>query len=304
MGRTERTKVAAVLAASHGGVVRRVDLQRAGLSQDDIRTEVRAGRWARAGRHTIVVDGTQPRGSGLWWWAVWESGPGAALDGASALTAGGMTGFVPGQIDVAVPGSSRPHRLPGVRLHHRRELGPLAGAGVPRVRCEPATIHAAQWAVSDRQAALMICMPVQQRMLPPPRLLDAWQQVRRSPRRRFLDQVIGDVCDGAQALGELDFARLCRRYRLPAPSRQVVRQLPSGRVYLDVEWKPIGLVVEIDGGHHAAALNLMDDCFRQNELTLSHRVVLRIPVLALRLDERRFMDQVIRAHATRSQRLT
>jgi very-short-patch-repair endonuclease len=93
-----------------------------------------------------------------------------------------------------------------------------------------------------------------------------------------------------------DFARICRGRGLPEPSRQVVRSLPDGRVYLDVAWEEIGLVVEIDGGHHAAALNPVDDALRQNEVVLGGAYVLRIPVIGLRLDPSRFMDQVVRAH--------
>jgi very-short-patch-repair endonuclease len=63
----------------------------------------------------------------------------------------------------------------------------------------------------------------------------------------------------------------------------VVRSLPGGRVYLDVAWEGIGLVVEIDGGHHAVALNPVDDALRQNEIVLGDARVLRVPVLGLRL---------------------
>jgi len=81
-----------------------------------------------------------------------------------------------------------------------------------------------------------------------------------------------------------------------------VRKGRGGRVYLDVAWEDIGLVVEIDGGHHSLALNPVDDALRQNEVTLSGDVVLRIPVLGLRLTPDAFMAQVARAHDQRSRR--
>ena len=112
----------------------------------------------------------------------------------------------------------------------------------------------------------------------------------------------GDLCDGAHSLGELDFAAMCRRAGLPPPSRQVVRTGPGGRIYLDVAWEDIGLVVEIDGGHHALALNPVDDALRQNDVTLTGDVVLRIPVLGLRLTPGAFMAQVVKAHVIRSHR--
>jgi very-short-patch-repair endonuclease len=76
----------------------------------------------------------------------------------------------------------------------------------------------------------------------------------------------------------------------------VVRSIAGGRVYLDVAWDDLGLVVEIDGGHHALALNPVDDALRQNAVVLTGDRVLRIPVLGLRLVPDAFMDQVVRAH--------
>ena len=89
---------------------------------------------------------------------------------------------------------------------------------------------------------------LQQRLTRPDRVLAVWREVRRSSRRALLDTVIPDICDGAHSLGELDFAQLCRRVGLPPPTRQVVRTGPGGRIYLDVAWEDVGLVVEIDGG--------------------------------------------------------
>ena len=90
--------------------------------------------------------------------------------------------------------------------------------------------------------------------------------------------------------------------RAPRPSRQVLRSGPGGRVYLDVAWEDIGLVVEIDGGHHALALNPVDDALRQNEVTLREQLVLRVPVLGLRLTPEAFLAQVVGAQAMLTRR--
>ncbi|HET9022517.1 MAG TPA: hypothetical protein VFN34_11580 [Ornithinibacter sp.] len=148
----------------------------------------------------------------------------------------------------------------------------------------------------------MLCLVVQQRLTHPDRLLAAWKNVPGGRRRHLLDAVVSDICDGAQSLGELDLAGLARRVGLPKPTRQLVRRGVGGRVYLDVAWEAIGLVVEVDGGHHALALNPVDDALRQNEVTIGDDVVLRIPVLGLRLQPDRFMDQVVRAHRMLSER--
>jgi hypothetical protein len=279
----------------HGGVAHRRDLRAVGVTRADVRTEIDAGRWTAAGRHTVLIGTGTPAGEALHWRAVWETGAGAVLDGVSALQAAGLKGFTADHVDVAIRSSNRSHRVEGVRRHRRRDLGEVLRNGIPRARPELATVRAAQWASTDRTAALIICLVVQQRLVAPTRLLAAWAGVRRSPRRRLLDAVIRDICDGAHSLGELDFAGLCRARGLPEPTRQEVRNLPGGRVYLDVAWEDVGLVVEIDGGHHAAALATLDDALRQNEVVLSESTVLRIPVVGLRLLPDQFLDQVARA---------
>ncbi len=95
-----RASLIAPLAQAQDGVVHRAQLRERGIGHDAVRTEVRAGRWRVAGRHTVVVG---PGGStAALWRDVWESGPGARLDGAAALVAQGMTGFVLEFIDVTV----------------------------------------------------------------------------------------------------------------------------------------------------------------------------------------------------------
>jgi very-short-patch-repair endonuclease len=264
------------------------------VTRADVRTEIDAGRWARRGRHTVQIGTGDLSPEALLWQAVWESGSGAVLDGVSALIACGLTGFTPHRIEVAIPDRSRRHRLPGVRLHRRRVLGPVTRTGIARALPERAALRAAQWAVSDRQALLILCLVVQQRIVHPDRLWDARSELTPHRRRSLLLRALQDICTGAHALGELDFAALLRERGLPEPSRQVVRELPNGRVYLDVRWNHLGLVVEIDGGHHAMALMPMDDALRQNDVVLTGETVLRIPVLGLRLHPERFMDQVER----------
>jgi hypothetical protein len=88
----------------------------------------------------------------------------------------------------------------------------------------------------------------------PSQLVHAAKVAMGRRRRAFLSGVVADVCSGVLALGELDFARMCRRRGLPEPARQVLRQAPGGRAYLDVVWDEQHLAVEVSGSHHRQGL--------------------------------------------------
>jgi hypothetical protein len=97
----------------------------------------------------------------------------------------------------------------------------------------------------------------------------------RTRHRAILLAAVRDIGQGAQALSEIDLARLCRRHGLPEPTRQAVRPDVRGqRRYLDAEWRrPNGrrVVAEVDGALHLVARRWWDDQFRQNELVISGR---------------------------------
>lgn len=294
--REHRARAALALAPLHHGLMHRADLRRLGVNRDDVRSEVRAGRWTVRGRHTVQVGTGELGEQARLELAVWESGSGAALDGAAALVAHGLTGLALARIDVSLPRHNRRRRLSGVRVHYRTRMPHLWPSGLARVHPASAAVHAALWARSDRQGALVLCLVLQQGIVRPRDLAATWAERGTPTTRPALAAVVADLTDGARSLGELDFARLCRRAGLPRPSRQVLRLLPGGRVYLDACWEDIGLAVEIDGGHHAMALNPVADALRQNDVVIGTEMVLRVPVLGLRLHEAMFMAQVVRAH--------
>ena len=113
----------------------------------------------------------------------------------------------------------------------------------------------------------------------------------------FLALMLLDIADGVRALGELDFARLCRERGLPEPSRQVLVTSPQGRSYLDVRWEGHALVVEIDGAQHREGLQVSADNLSRNEVALGKDRVLRIDLIGLRLQTDGHMDQVARGLA-------
>jgi very-short-patch-repair endonuclease len=165
-------------------------------------------------------------------------------------------------------------------------------------------VRGSLWAASDRQAALVLVMTVQQGLATPEQLGSEALRIKRDRRRLLLHEVILDLAGGARSLGELDFAHECRRRGLPAPSRQVVRQGRGGRYYLDVAWEAWAVGVEIDGVHHSWAVHVVGDALRQNDVTLQDMLVLRLPLLGLRVAPDAFFAQIEVALASRGCPLT
>jgi very-short-patch-repair endonuclease len=162
-----------------------------------------------------------------------------------------------------------------------------------------AAVRGALWASSDRQAALLLTMTVQQGLSTPERIAVEVLRIKKAPRLAHLRAVLVDLIGGVRSLAELDFAAQCRERGLPEPDRQVVRKGRDGRYYLDVYWDEWCVVVEIDGIHHAWATQVVSDALRHNAVTLQHDVVLRLPVLGLRTAPDDFFDQICEALVAR-----
>lgn len=290
-----RQMVSRELSELHGGVVQRDELYALGLTYDQVRAETSAGRWHQLGRKTISLVAAEPSREAWWCAAVWEAGSGAVLDGPSALLAAGLTSWQERVVHVSVPRGTRTHPLVGVRIHHQRRMGRTLVTDPPRTTSEVAVLRAVAWATSDRAALTILAMSVQQRLVHPDRLLDAWQSIQRHRRGALLAEALPLVCDGAQALGELDFARACRRHGLPEPSRQVVRKTAQGLIYLDVWFDEYGVHIEINGAQHYAGLAPVADARRRNDRVIVGDLTLEIPVLGLLVDEAGFMAQVSQA---------
>ena len=276
-----------------GGVATVAQLRGLGLTYDQIRAEVDGGRWHRVGRKTVSTLGPLPSGDlAIWHRAVWEVGGDACLDGISALLAAGLTGWSPDQVHVSVPARSRYTRVDGVRVHVLRDRGQPLTTSPARTAPEVAAVRAAVWARSDRAAATILAMTVQQRLVAPERLLTAWSAAPRCPRSEALGRLVPLVADGAQALSEIDFAVLGRARGWPEPDRQVVVTTARGRIYLDVRFSRYGVVVEVNGIQHLEKLAAIDDALRRNAHAIDGDTALEMPAVGLVLDPEPLLDQV------------
>ena len=284
-----------------GGVVSRDQLRGLGITRDEVVAHVRGARWRPLHSQRLAVHTGPVPLLGLMWGAVFEAGDRGYLDGASSLIAGGLTHYTEDEIRVSVPRGVLVRRAPGVVIRQTRRYAETdrTPSGIPRSRDHVAAIRAAMWARSDKQATLLLTMAVQQGRTTPTRLVEEVLRIRRDSRRMLITSVITDLLEGVRSLGEHEFARMCRARGIPAPTRQVVRKGKDGRYYLDVIWEAWGVVVEIDGIQHSWATNVVADALRQNTVTLGNALVLRLPLLGLRLAADEFFAQIVEALVSR-----
>ncbi|HSF97190.1 MAG TPA: hypothetical protein VLA55_00755 [Ornithinibacter sp.] len=301
----ERRSSARTAAEEHDGVLNRARLRELGVDRNMVGREIGAERWASHGNQTIAMHTGALSDIARRWRAVWEVGADvAALDGVTALQHAGMTGFDEETIHLSVKHTVEVEGVDGVHVHKviRRVESELVGAGIPRTLPAVAAVRAAHWAVSDRQAALLLVMPVQQRLCTGAHLIEAVSLIPGRNRRKFIHVVSHDIADGAHSLGELDFVAACRKRGLPEPTRQQIRRLPHGAAYLDVWWEESALAVEVDGTGHLRGLQMVDDDLRQNAVQLGDDLVLRVGILGWRLTPDRYLDQVCTAYWSRKRR--
>jgi very-short-patch-repair endonuclease len=163
-------------------------------------------------------------------------------------------------------------------------------AGIRRTLPAVSAVHGALWSVTARQASFVLTLAVQQGLCTPQALGEVAATVRRHRLRSAIIVTIADLSDGVRSLGELDVARAMRSRGLPEPSRQAVRKRPSGKQYLDAEFEEYSLVLEVDGEQHDLPWARLSDTVRDLGLMAEGREVMRIPLVAWRIDQERVLD--------------
>lgn len=293
----------ALLASAQCGVLTRTQLRSAGYSHRHVRRRVDSARWQALGSEVVVLHSGPLSDEQRLWCAVLSCRGPAALASETALAAHGLAVHRPDTVvHVVVPRGSRPSDLPWVRTHESRRFtsDDIHPARSPMtVRLERAAVDAASWASSDRRACGLLLATIQQRLSTPGRLARELRSAGQIRRVKLLTAVLLDAAGGAQALSEVDFGKLCRRYGLPGPVRQVARRDTNGkRRWLDATFRRADgrlVVVEIDGAAHLLPLDYWDDMARGNEIVIRGERLLRFPSVAVYLEPARVADQLGRA---------
>jgi hypothetical protein len=268
------------------GVADRRDLSRAGVGAELISAQLSADRWRRVGTAIVLHNGPlAPEQRERV--ALINCGPRAVLTSFTAARRWGLRGWDRPEVHVLAPaGTSRP-RLRELVLHRTGDWSRVDVALGRRLhRIASAVLLAAAGFDSSRPGCGIIAATVQQRLATAIDFRAALEAAPRIRHRAVFALAIDDIDQGAQALSEIDFGRLCKKYRLPAPTRQAVRTDARGRRrYLDAEWRlPDGrtIAAEVDGAVHLAVRQWVDDQLRQNEVVLAGTVVLRFPSVVVR----------------------
>src|SRR3954451_21530836 len=196
------------LASEQAGVLSRRQLYDAGITRAEVRANIRAQRWRRVGRQSVCVHRGPLTELAAHWAALLEAGPRAHVDGASSLVVAGLKHHTVDRIRVSVPRGARVRRSPGVDIRQTRRFDPadIVDSPLPRSRNAVAAIRAALWARSDKQAALVLTMTVQQGLAAAEEIGEAMLKVRRAKRRAFIHAVILDLIGGVRSMSELDVA--------------------------------------------------------------------------------------------------
>lgn len=265
------------------GVLRRQQLEDLGVSKSLVKANVAAERWLPVGDKVVLLQNSAPSRRQSMWIAVLDAGI-CALGSHTSLELAGFRSFASEAeaIHLIVPRGAKVTGFEGVRVHESRRLHPeqiVFAEGLPRTPSARAVLDAAAWQPSPRFAATMVAAALQQRLVSGSELDSALRSVGQIRHKQYLREAVADASAGAQALGELDLARVCRRFGLTPPQRQVPRRDASGVWrFLDAEWElsnDEAVVLEVDGGYHMDAFSWQADMRRERSIVVGGKRVLR-----------------------------
>lgn len=273
------------LALAQDGVVSRDQLAFLGADRHAVSSRVRSRRWQPVGPRVVVLTTGELTFRQRLWIAVLHSGPGSALAGLTAAEAGGLRGFASSTLHTVVPHGADatdlrdPRTGVRVRVSQSRAFseGLVHPARAPRRLLLPqAIVDAAGEAPSSDRARLLVIASVQQRLLVASDLRTVVRDRRRLRLRTVIAEAIDDVEGGVHSLPERSWSRAIRRHGLPEPSRQARVQRADGRWYLDADFQPWGVGVEINGTQHLLVRQAHWDDHRRNVLGTGGRLMITI----------------------------
>ena len=279
------------IARGQDGLITLPQLREAGVTHRAIDFRIRTERWQRVAPAVVCITTGALTDNQRLWLGVLHGGSGALIAGVHALAAAGLKNWTRDTIAVLVPyANDVPDRLDGYRfIRSRRDLVAFKAAGcsgAPRCRVEAAALLFASRERSERTAQGILAAVVQQRLTTAPALLSCLATLTPLRRAALFRASLTEIAGGAQSVAELDVKRLCKRFGLVLPHRQVKRRDADGRLrYTDCEWRLSDgrvVVLEVDGLFHMDVGQWEDDLARQRALSGTGRIIIRCTSRELR----------------------
>lgn len=242
-----------VILGQQGGVIARRQVLACGEKPHDIRRKVRRHEWASVHPGVYVTH----TGALTWhqraWAAVLASGPDAALCLDSALRAHEAKAVAlvddHGPIHIAVARHRNLDAPQGVRVLRMADLHGRVqwNLSPPRTRYDDTVLDLAARGTALTSVA-RLADACGSRRTTAARLRDRLDSRPRIAQRTWLRSVLSDVAEGTCSVLEHGYLDLVERaHGLPVGRRQAPRAGSTGRVYRDVDYAGLGLVVELDG---------------------------------------------------------
>ncbi|MEU8221585.1 hypothetical protein [Kribbella sp. NPDC048915] len=264
----------AVLIHEQQGVVARVQLIAAGLSDLDVRRRLRGRRWQTIHpgvylTHTGPIGYDERRLAALLY-----AGPEAAW---SHYTAAEQLGLIPSDggrpVYVTIPWRRRVRPRPNLvitRSSHWEDR--LAVVVPPRTRPAESVLDIVGISNTLDDAAAIVAEACQSGRLRAGQVLDALANRRGLRHGAALRPILADVASGTHSLLELRYLRdVERAHGLPSGQRQ---RAVDGE-FTDVAYLPYELLVELDGRFHFAPARRWRDLDRDNRAALRSERTLR-----------------------------
>lgn len=277
-----------LLRLQHGAIAR-WQAASVGLDPGIIDVQLRRGRWQRLYRGVYAAFTGRPPRECLLWAGLLRAGPGAVLSHYTAAELDGLTDR-PGHVihvtvahasRVRLTGESASSLAPPIVIHRIRRIeGVRHPVRIPpRTRVEHTILDLTELSTSFDDAFAWLCRGCGRRLVTPQAIHAAAASRGKLRWRGEILEALPLVASGVHSNLERRYVRdVEQAHGLPAARRQprvVLRSQFPRTIYLDNEYEPYGLVVELDGSANHLVEDRWRDIHRDNFNARAGKVTLR-----------------------------
>jgi hypothetical protein len=250
--------------------------RRSGLTDDFVRSQLRAGKWQRVRPGVIVVHNGPLSDEDNLWAALLSCGSGALISHDSAAYLQGSLAKAPSRIHISIPGNRRIAAKSGVVLHRATvAVSQARGCRPPQTSVEDTVLDRADGAARAEQVIDLIVTALMKRRTTTGALATALARRRRARWRELIRDLLDDGA-GIESPLEWRFREGVERpHGLPIAERQDVVVVGSRRERRNVAFRAQRVVVELDGRLGHDGVGAFRDMRRDNAAAVRGELTLR-----------------------------